>query len=45
MKFQIFRFDVQIRTSDEELIEQVNEAAKLEGERQEKRKRHTTGKS
>lgn len=42
VKFQILPSLSDVRTTDEELIELVNEAAKLEGERLEKRKRLTT---
>jgi len=44
LKFQIQPLLNNIRTTDEELIEAVNEAAKLEGERQEKLKRLHAGK-
>lgn len=44
LKFQIQPYLSNIRTTDEELIEAVNEAAKLEGERQEKLKRLQAGK-
>lgn len=45
VKFQILPYLSDVRTSDEELIELVNEATKLEGERLEKRKRLTTARS
>lgn len=45
LKFQIQPYLSNIRLTDEELIEVVNEAAKLEGERQEKLKRLHAGKS
>lgn len=44
LKFQIQPYLSNISTTDEELIEAVNEAAKLEGERQEKLKRLHAGK-
>ncbi len=44
LKFQIQPYLSNIRTTDEELIEVVNEAAKLDGERQEKLKRLHAGK-
>lgn len=44
LKFQIQQYLSNIRTTDEELIEVVNEAAKLDGERQEKLKRLHAGK-
>lgn len=45
VKFQILPYLSDVRTSDEELIELVNEATKLEGERLEKRKRLTTARN
>ncbi len=44
LKFQIQPYLSNIRLTDEELIEVVNEAAKLEGERQDKLKRLHAGK-
>lgn len=45
VKFQILPYLSNVTISDEDLIGQVNEAAKLENERQEKRKRFTTAKN
>ena len=45
VKFQILPHLSDLSTTDEELIERVNEAAKVESERQEKRKRSTAVKT
>lgn len=45
MKFQILPYLSDLSISDEELIQKVDEAAKVESERQEKRKRSTAGKT
>ncbi|XP_039511790.1 uncharacterized protein LOC120495149 [Pimephales promelas] len=45
VKFQILPYLSDLSISDEELIQKVDEAAKVESERQEKRKRSTAGKT
>lgn len=45
VKFQILPYLSDVSISDEELIQKVDEAAKVESERQEKRKRSTAGKT
>lgn len=45
VKFQMLPFLSDISIADEELIQKVDEAAKVESERQEKRKRSTAGKT
>ncbi len=45
MKFQILPYLNDVSITDEELIQKVDEAAKVESERQEKRKRSTAGKT
>lgn len=44
VKFHILPFLSDVRISDEELIERINEATKVESERQEKQKKLTAGK-
>lgn len=45
VKFQILPYLSDVSISDEELIQKVDEASKVESERQEKRKRSTAGKT